>query len=163
MDIELITVGNGSKDYVGNFTKKEKEIIMENLRYPVLNLFSGKSDFKSINIDFKYGNVKKKDVFEFLPIALLGYKTIIIDAPYNQKFAKKYQKIGNTPKQFIIFANAKKTTELFNHVRRLNAEIIILKSWNYYVVKGYSILKLYICYAGGYRKPTFLIIMKRNN
>ena len=40
-------------------------------------------------------------------------KTVIIDAPYNQKFADTYKKLGNTPKQFIIFANTEKTTLLF--------------------------------------------------
>lgn len=159
--ITLLRVSNGDSEYPGNFTYEERNIIIDNLIYPVLNLFSGKSDFDSVNIDFVYGNHVCKDVFNFLQISLLGYRTVIIDAPYNQRFADKYQKLGNTPKQFIIFANAKKTTELFNRIDRIDPDIIILKSWNYYCLERYTIKKCYICYAGGYRKPTFLIIMEK--
>ena len=159
--IELIKVGNGNNEYPGNFTKKEKQIINHNKKGATLHLFSGKSTIGDVRVDFNYGI--KKDVFDFLKsdLKLYNFKTIIIDAPYNQRFADKYQKLGNTPKQFIIFANAKKTTELFNHIIKISPEIIILKSWNYYCLNGYKIKKCYICYPGGYRKSTFLIIMRR--
>ena len=42
-------------------------------------------------------------------------------------------------------------------------EIIILKSWNYYLPKGYNLKKVYLCYPGGYRKSTILLILKRVN
>jgi len=35
---------------------------------------------------------------------------------------------------------------------------IILKSWNYYIPKGYILNKGFLCYAGGYRKSTILLI-----
>ena len=161
MRITLIKVGNGSKDYHGDFTKKEIQIIKNSVRVPTLHLFSGKSDIGNIRVDFKFGNIKD-DVFNFLQFVKPSlFNTVIIDAPYNSKFADKYQKIGNTPKQFIIFADARKTTELFNHIIRIAPEVVVLKSWNYYCIKGYDIKDCFICYAGGYRKPTFLIIMRK--
>lgn len=160
MSLEVITVGNGTKDYIGNFTFKEREIIIDNLQYPVLNLFSGKSFIGTVKVDFNYGTLKM-DVFDYLKDTNRYFNTVIVDAPYNQRFADKYQKIGNTPKQFIIFANAKKTTDLFDKIRLISPEIIILKSWNYYIVKGYCLKNGYLCYAGGFRKPTLLLIMEK--
>ena len=160
--IELIKVGNGNKEYPGNFTPKEIEIIKRNCIGKVLHLFSGNSRIGDLRVDFSNPNANyKTDVFIFLKIRLKNIGTVIIDAPYNQKFADKYQKIGNTPKQFIIFANTKKTTLLFNYIDKIDPKIIILKSWNYYCLKRYEIKECYICYPGGYRKSTFLIIMKK--
>jgi len=161
---KLLKVGNGTEEYPGNFTKKEIKIIQKNCKGTILNLFSGKSKI-GLTIDYTYGMIKR-DVFDWLKqYSNLNfetlYDTVIIDAPYNQRFADQYQKIGNTPKQFIIFADTERTTELFNYIDKINPEIIILKSWNYYCLKRYRIDQCYICYAGGYRKSTFLIVMKR--
>ena len=161
--MELIKVGNGSSDYPGNFTKKENNIILKNIKGRSLNIFSGNSKIGDIRIDFYNKHTTlNNDVFNYLKYCKYkSFDTIIIDAPYNQRFADKYQKIGNTPKQFIIFANAKKTTELFELVKKISPQIIILKSWNYYCVAGYNIKKCYVCYPGGYRKSTFLIVMEK--
>ena len=161
--MEIINVGNGNKFYPGNFTNKENKIIKENCTGKILHLFSGKSKIGNIRIDFEYGNCTM-NVFDWLNniSEFINYfDTIIIDAPYNQKFANKYQKIGNTPKQFIIFANTKQTTILWNKIIELNPKIIILKSWNYYIPKGYYLKKGYLCYPGGYRKSTILEILKK--
>jgi hypothetical protein len=163
MNLEIINVGNGTKEYPGNFTRKEIDIININTEGLVVNLFSGKSNIGYRRIDYAYGNVKM-DVFDYLesckPIDVK--QTIILDAPYNQKFADKYQGLGNTPKQFIIFANTKDTTRLFNLIReKVDPEIIIMKSWNYYIPLGYKLKKGYLCYAGGYRKSTILLILER--
>ena len=167
MELKIITVGNGSKEYPGNFTKKEIEIINYNLYGWSLNLFSGISKIGSIRVDYNCKEATHRgNVFKYLDLCIeynYNFNTIIIDAPYNQKFATKYQKIGNTPKQFIIFASVKKTTELFEKIIKIAPAIIILKSWNYYCLKGYKIEKCYVCYPGGYRKSTFLIIMHKNN
>ena len=166
MQLELIKVGNGNKKYPGNFTKKEKQIIDSNIleNEISINLFSGESIIGGTRVDYKCSNANiNMDVFEFLDkMHFESVGTVIIDAPYNQKFADKYQKLNNTEKQFIIFANSKKTTELFNLVKeKLNPVVIIIKSWNYYVPKGYCDIGSYLCYAGGYRKPTILMICER--
>jgi len=161
--IEIITVGNGNSEYFGNFTKKENNIILKNCTGKILNLFSGKSKIGNIRIDFEYGNCTM-NVFDWLDniSEFIDYfDTIIVDAPYNKKFGNKYQKIGNTPKQFIIFANTKQTTLLWNKIIELNPKRIILKSWNYYIPKGYILEKGYLCYAGGYRKSTLLLILHK--
>lgn len=162
MNIEIIKVGNGSKNYPGNFTKKEITIIKKWTIGKTLNLFSGKSEIGNIRIDFTYGNLKG-NVFDILEkTEFNNFDTVIIDAPYNQKFANKYQKIGNTQKQFIIFASTKLTTELFKLIKtKINPLIIILKSWNYYIPKGYYLEKGYLCYPGGFRKSTILEILKK--
>ena len=129
----------------------------------ILHLFSGKSTLGNIRVDYRFGNIKS-DVFEYLEECSRVFKTIIIDPPYNQKFADKYQEVGNTPKQFIIFANTEGTTRLFNLIReKINPDIIIMKSWNYYIPKGYKLKKGFLCYAGGYRKPTILLVLERIN
>ena len=158
--MKLITVSNGNSDYPGNFTKEEIKIIKRNIIGKCLHLFSGKSDIGNIRVDYKYGNVKS-DVFLFLGYNQTHFDTIIIDAPYNHKFACKYQELGTTPEQFIIFANTQKTTKLFNIIDKLDPEIIILKSWNYYCLNRYEIKESYLCYPGGFRKSTILLIMKR--
>ncbi len=161
MNLEIINVGNGTKEYPGNFTKKEIQIIRYACKGRSLHLFSGKSSIGNIRVDFKYGNIKS-DVFEYLEQCSRDFDTVILDPPYNQKFGDKYQKIGDTPKQFVIFANTKDTTRLWDLIReKINPEIIILKSWNYYIPKGYKLQKGYLCYAGGYRKPTILLIFKK--
>jgi len=165
-NLEIIPVGNGSNKYPGNFTKKENKIIIENcsLKGNVLHLFSGKSKIGNVRVDFEFGNCTI-DVFNYLnninSVKDCNFKTVIIDAPYNQKFANKYKKLGNTSKQFIIFANTLQTTILWNKIREINPDIIILKSWNYYIPKGYNLKKGYLCYPGGYRKSTILLIMKK--
>jgi len=163
--IKLIKIGNGSKDYPGNFTKFEKEIIIENTLDFSLNLFSGNSIIGNIRVDYTSKNATHNcNVFDYLNHCIIfniKFNTIIIDAPYNDKFGNIYQKIGNTPKQFIIFASTKKTTELFEKIIKIAPEIIILKSWNYYCLKGYKIKECYVCYPGGYRKSTFLIVMEK--
>ena len=158
MKLEVIKVGNGSEDYPGNFTKKELQIIKYASKGRVLNLFSGKCGFGNERIDFSSKEATKNmDVFEYIKFCHY-YDTIIIDAPYNQRFADKYKKIGNTPKQFIIFADTKKTTYLFDQIYKWNPKVIILKSWNYYIPRGYKLKKGYLCYPGGYRKSTLLLI-----
>jgi len=161
--MELIKVGNGTNKYPGNFTKKKLKIIKENLTGMTLHLFSGKSEIGETRVDYVHGNVKM-DVFYYLEnsTALHLFKTVIIDAPYNKRFAEKYQKLGNTSKQFIIFANVPQTRQLFNLLEeKVKPEIIILKSWNYYVPANYQLKKLFLCYAGGYRKLTVLEILER--
>jgi len=168
MNLKIINVDNGNNNYPGNFCKKEIEIIKKNILPGLsLNLFSGKSSLGNVRIDYSFGNFKM-NVFNYLnslssknEIEYIDFKTVIIDFPYNDKFAKKYQKIGNTPKQFIGFANTKDTTILFNHLIRLEPKRIIIKSWNYYIVKGYKLKKGYLCYPGGYRKSTLLLIMDK--
>ena len=134
----------------------------------ITNLFSGSSDIGLNRVDYSNPNANcNTDVFKWLEYLSNGYKnyykqTVIIDAPYNKKFADKYQMLGNTPKQFIIFANAIDTTKLFNLIsEKINPNIIILKSWNYYIPKGYKLKKGFLCYAGGFRKPTILLILER--
>lgn len=162
----MITVGNGTKDYPGNFTKKEQQLILGNTVGAVCNIFSGKSYIGEWRIDFACPEATlNMDVFKWLErvnwqqYEMPDCQTVIIDAPYNQKFADKYQKIGDTPDQFIIFANAKKTTFLFDSIiEKINPLRIIIKSWNYYVPKGYEDVGSYLCYAGGYRKPTIIMV-----
>ena len=164
-NLEIINVGNGNNKYPGNFTNKENKIIIENcsLKGKTLHLFSGKSIIGDVRVDFEYGNCTM-DVFNYLnninSVKECNFKTVIIDAPYNQKFGNKYQELGNTPKQFIIFANTSQTTILWNKIREINPEIIILKSWNYYILQGYFLKKGYLCYPGGFRKSTLLLILK---
>ena len=163
--LKIINVGNGSKEYPGNFTKKEIKIIKKYIIGYSLHLFSGRSLIGNIRVDFSCKEANYNwDVFKFLEKNTKSYNTIIIDAPYNQKFADKYNKFNKIDeKQFIIFADTPKTTKLFNEIKRINPEIVILKSWNYYLLKGYKLLKGFVCYAGGYRKSTFLLIMKKIN
>ena len=170
MNLKIINVGNGTKDYPGNFTKKELKIIKYNSKGRIINLFSGNSKFGICRIDFSNINATKNiDVFLWLDSLSNGFKnyfqqTVIIDAPYNQKFADKYQKIGNTKKQFIIFANTRDTTKLFELIKeKIDPIIIIIKSWNYYIPKGYQLKEGYLCYPGGYRKSTLLLILERGN
>lgn len=158
--LKILNVGNGTSDYPGNFTKEEIKIIRKNIIGRCLHLFSGKSDLGDVRVDYSYGNVKE-DVFAFLEINREKFRTVILDAPYNTKFADKYKKIGSTPEQFVIFANTRGTGILFKHIIKLNPEIIILKSRHYYIIKGYELLEGYCCYAGGYRKPTILLIMRK--
>ena len=161
MKIELIKVGNGSDLYPGDFTKEEIKIIQKYAKGSILNLFSGASLIGHTRIDFSHFNATHRmDVFDYLPTKHY-FHTIIIDAPYNQKFADKYQKIGMTSPQFIIFADTQRTTLLFNYIDKMDPDIIILKSWNFYCLKRYKMKKCFICYPGGYRKSTFLIIMER--
>lgn len=165
-NIEIINVGNGTKEYPGNFTKKEKEIINNAIIGFSLHLFSGKSNIGDVRVDFEYGNVKM-DVFEYLTtydINSAEFQTIILDAPYNAKFALKYDNLNPNEdnEQFIIYAQSKKTTTLWNLIREHNPKRIIQKSWNHYVPKGYHLNHSYVCYAGGFRRQTFLEIYDRD-
>lgn len=164
LELEIINVGNGTNKYPGNFTKKENKIITNNIKGNTIHLFSGISTIGHIRVDYSCKEATHNiDVFDFLEdtIGLNYFCSVIIDFPYNQKFANKYQKIGNTPKQFIGFASTEKTTKLFNIITRIiKPEIIIMKSWNYYIPKGYYLKKGFLCYPGGYRKSTLLLIME---
>lgn len=164
-EITFKKVGNGTPNYPGDFTKKEKSLIRSHSKGKILNLFSGISTLGNIRVDYssKMANINM-DVFQFLELFNQKFNTVIIDPPYNQRFADKYQKIGNTPKQFIIFASVKQTKRLFSLIeKQINPDILIIKSWNYYLPLGYSEenSQAYLCYAGGYRKSTILMICKR--
>ncbi|MFW9881941.1 MAG: hypothetical protein ACFFG0_53435 [Candidatus Thorarchaeota archaeon] len=163
MMLEIKKVGNGDKIYPGNFTLWERKTIIKESIGKILHLFSGKSNIGDIRVDYSFGNIKMS-VFKYLKeLDKNKYKfnTVIIDAPYNEKTAERYRKIGNTPKQFIIFADVKKTTKLFKLIDdKVLPKIIIIKSWNYYIPKGYKLKKGYVCYPGGYRKSTFLLILE---
>jgi hypothetical protein len=161
--IKIICVGNGDSSYPGNFAKKERDLINKNTFGRVLHLFSGRSLIGDVRIDFSTKEATiNDDVFNYLVNCEEKFETVILDPPYNDIFAKKYQKIGNTPNQFIVFANSKKTTELFNLIReKIDPSKIIIKSWNYYVPKGYEDIGSYLCYAGGYRKSTILMICNK--
>ena len=163
MNLKIINVSNGSKKYPGSFTIEEHKIIVYNCSGSILHLFSGRSGIGDVRVDYSCKEATiNEDVFKFLEINNKKFDTIIIDAPYNEKFANEYQTIGNTSKQFIIFADTKRTTNLFNLITtKIQPEIIIIKSWNYYVQKGYSLKEGFLCYAGGFRKPTILLILKK--
>jgi len=160
--IKVINVSNGDSKYPGNFTPKELKIIKYNSKGRILNLFSGRSYFGNIRVDYacEEANIKS-DVFSFLENTQQIFKTIIIDAPYNRKFADKYQKLNNTPEQFIIFTHAERTTYFWSLIKKLKPIRIILKSFNYYIPEGFILDKGYLCYAGGYRKPTLLLILSK--
>ncbi len=163
-NLKVVTVGRSDNIYPGNFTSNEIKIILQYATGHVINLFSGKSIIGDLRIDFACKEATNNwDVFDFLENSnLIDFDTVILDAPYNKIFADKYQKLGNTPKQFIIFANAKKTTRLFQLIRdKINPKIIIMKSWNYYIPFGYYLLKGFLCYTGGFRKSTLLLIFRK--
>ena len=172
--MDVITVSNGSNKYPGDFTNKEILIIKKYAKGRIINLFSGSSTIGDFRIDFAHSNAtENSDVFDWLENLGIGFKiyhqqSVIIDAPYNKRFADKYnalnqfQTLDNSLEQFIIFANSKKTTLLFELIRKkIDPNIIILKSWNYYILPDYTLKKGYICYAGGYRKSTFLLILEK--
>lgn len=167
MNLKIINVGNGTSEYPGNFTKKEMKIIKYNSTGRILHLFSGHSTFGNTRVDYSCKEATVlNDVFEYLNQLsirdLIIYDTVILDPPYNQTFANKYQKLGDTPDQFIIFASTKKTTELFNLIsNKIKPKIIIIKSWNYYIPKNYRLKKGFLCYSGGFRKSTVLLILER--
>jgi len=126
--LEIINVGNGSNKYPGNFTKKESEIIQENIIGHSLHLFSGRSKIGDVRIDFSCNeSTIQGDVFEFC----------------------------------IFTGNLKKNRILFDSLRKIAPKRIILKSWNYYIIKDYFFEKGYLCYSGGYRKSTILLIMDK--
>jgi hypothetical protein len=166
-NLKIIYTSIRNQKYIGSFTNKEIEIIKNNIidNFRTLNLFSGKSIIGIERIDYYCKEATKNiDVFKYLNDLDYTYFTdIIIDAPYNKKFANKYKIYGNTSKQFIIFANAKKTSELFHLIsEKINPIQLIIKSYNYYIPKHYKLHKGYLCYNGGYRKPTILLILRRN-
>ena len=147
-------------------------LLSQNLLGYSKSIFEKEIGNMRIDLACKEANINA-DVFSYLEnlkdnqgneMRLHGVNTLILDPPYNERFALKYHKLSGKElnEQFVIFANAKKTTKLFNLIKeKLNPERIILKSWNYYIVKGYELKKGYLCYAGGYRKPTILLIMDR--
>ena len=161
--IELLKVSNGTADYPGDFTPEEIKIIHRSLSGRALHLFSGCSKIGHVRVDFSCKEATlNQDVFKYLSETKESFDIVILDPPYNKRFADRYQKIGETPDQFIIFANAKKTTELFNLIEKnIKPSKIIMKSWNYYVPRNFRENKCFVCYAGGYRKPTFLMICDR--
>lgn len=169
--MKIITVGNsGAEDYPGNFTKEEDELIKANMIGKVLHLFSGRSLIGDIRVDFSQEEATiKSDVFEYLRTHQNEQvDTIVLDPPYNDRFADKYDKANKSgnkhqQKQFVIFANSRETTELFQLMAGLKPKRIIMKSWQYYNFStyGYTDIGSYICYAGGYRKPTFLMICEK--
>ena len=177
-NLEIINVSNGSKDYIGNFTKQENEIILSNLLIGnTIHFFSGNSEIGNKRIDlYSEKATDNIDVFDYIDFQIKSiendltinkYTNLIIDSPYNKKFALKYDKLFNIDKslkskQFIIFASTKKTTILMNYISNiLKPNRIILKSWNYYIPKGYFLNKGFLCYAGGYRKSTILLILDK--
>jgi hypothetical protein len=163
MLLKLVKVGNGSDEYPGNFTKQEITIINRFKKGKTLNLFSGRSLIGNERIDFSCKEATiNQDVFEFLKKNDLYFDTVILDPPYNSNFARIYEKLGNTPKQFIVFANSDKTAALFDLIEeKVNPKRIIIKSWNYYVPKNFKMLDAFVCYPGGYRKSTILMICER--
>ena len=163
MNIKVINVSNGTSEYPGNFTPQEIDIITRSIKGTCLHLFSGKSLIGDVRVDFSQKEAThNRDVFNYIQEFNGFVDTILLDPPYNERFAEKYNKLaGFETNQFIIFANASKTTELFNQIIRINPKRIIIKSWNYYVPKGYTDIGSYLCYAGGYRKPTILMICEK--
>lgn len=161
--MKIIKAGNCNHEYVGGFSKIESEIIEKSAEGKILHLFSGKSLIGQVRVDFSQPEATINcDVFEFLSNCNEKFDTILLDPPYNERFAEKYNKLsGGNTNQFVIFANAKKTTELFNQIIRLNPNTIIIRSWNYYVPHGYYDSGSYLVYFGGYRKPVILMLCKR--
>lgn len=162
-EMAFANVDNGGK-YPGSFTKKETDWITKYSIGKILHLFSGSSTFGDVRVDLANPHATiNTDVFTFLKENQTPYNTVIADPPYNFRFAEKYAKLANSDvaKQFVIFAQAQKTTEFFNALIQLKPDRIILKSWNWYVVKGYTVLYSVLCYAGGYRKPTIFLVLER--
>jgi adenine-specific DNA methylase len=162
-EVEFARVDNGGH-YPGSFTKKEYDWIHQFSTGKVLHLFSGSSLFGDCRVDLSHENATKNaDVFEFLEQNSIYYDTILLDPPYNSRFAQRYAILSKSDvsRQFIIFAQAEKTTTFFNHLIRLAPKRIIMKSWNWYVVKGYKVVNSILCYAGGYRKPTLFMVLEK--
>ncbi len=167
MQLELVTVGRGETNYPGSFTKFDKRTIFAWAYGYTLHLFSGSSDIGKCRVDWHCKEATLNvDVFEFLEGIIDKpnfISTIILDPPYNESYAKKYSIIGHRKYyQFIMYTHAEITSHLFNMLRELAPNRIILKSWQYYIPKDYHLVKGYVCYPGGYKKSTFLLIMDRD-
>ena len=158
--LSVITVSNCREDYKGGFTKEEEQIIKEWIRNSyTLNLFSGMSELGNIRIDLNFDSKATNfiDVFEFIQdSSIRNFQSIIIDPPYNERYMKIYTKNQKQKSDFVIFADTRRTTLLFNWIKLIHPEQIILKSFQFYRFEGYNV-KGYITYAGGYRKPIFLL------
>ena len=87
---------------------------------------------------------------------LYEYDSIIIDPPYNERYMKIYAKNQEQKSDFVIFADTRRTTLLFDWIRKIKPQQIIMKSFQFYRFAGYNV-KGFITYAGGYRKPIFLL------
>lgn len=162
--LKIITIGNNKSNFVGAFVNKEIIIIKEWIKPPCLNLFSGSSLIGEERIDISHENATLNcDVFEYLDLAPNTFNTILIDAPYNKKYEEIYNTHGQKFTNFSIFANTPKTSLLWKLISKLSPERIILKSWNYYILRNYDFNDGYLCYPGGYRKPTILLKMTRKD
>jgi len=160
--LKIITIGNNKSNFIGAFVNKEINIIKKWIEPPCLHLFSGSSLIGETRIDISHQNATHNiDVFEYLKLAPNTNNTIIIDAPYNKKYEEIYNTHGLIFTSFSIFANTPKTSLLWKLISKLAPKIIILKSWNYYILKNYYLNDGYLCYSGGYRKPTILLKMKK--
>jgi len=101
-ELELIKVDNGNNTYPGSFTKKEIEIIENNIFGYCVHLFSGKSKIGNVRVDFDCPEATlNDDVFAFLERNNYGnVDTVILDPPYNEKFGLKYQKLIKEESEF---------------------------------------------------------------
>ena len=123
MKLVVIHVDNGSDLYPGSFAVLEQKIIKKYLKNPSLHLFSGRSTIGTVRVDFACEEATiHADVFDYLEHCTEKFNTVILDPPYNEKFAKKYDEIAKSGKrkQFIIFADTKRTTRLFAMIRKLD-------------------------------------------
>jgi hypothetical protein len=155
---KLLKVCNKSqREYPGAFTPEEENIIIDWCRGTILHLFAGTSKIGEVRIDSTPTATHNQDVFTFLESSQNIFQTIILDPPYNKRYAQMYIKLGGRG-NFIM--GQKGTKHLFKLICQLHPERIIIKSWGYYGLEkqNYIMHEGYVCYAGGYRKPTFLLL-----
>ena len=175
MKLKVINTTNKRADYIGGFTPIEEQMIRHFIKGYTINLFCGKCQIGDERIDIKREFINKHtgeientsaniimNVFDY--IQNIKYpkqkpKSLIVDPAYNETYKKKYES------KFVIFANVKMTNQLFKWIIKQQFERIVIKSWNFYRFKHYSINEKYsrILYYGGYRKSTFLLCQNRKN
>jgi hypothetical protein len=164
--LPVITVSNSRSNYEGGFTKEEEALIQSWTAGYTVSLFCGMCEIGDERIDLNDETVYTAllDVFEYIanPAYPLQHpNTILLDPPYNERYATKYAKHCKTPSDFVIFADVQRTNQLFNWIKAQQPAQIILKSFQFYRFEGYEV-KGVITYAGGYRRPIFLLCNYRS-
>ncbi|MGV9198639.1 MAG: hypothetical protein ACOC4M_07345 [Promethearchaeia archaeon] len=166
-------IDNVANNWVGGFSPKEKQIIEEYAKPPILHLFSGISEIGRIRVDIspKSNATIKQDVFDYIKYNFPKVNTILLDPIYcseeRQHFWKSRYAEGlsesDYSKLYIFPYDTRKTKKLWGYFQKISPVRIIIKSLNYYTIPNYHLLQGFNIYPGAFKPNRCLSIYQRDH
>lgn len=173
-----------SNEWIGGFSPLEIKIITQFAVHPILHLFCGNSQIGEIRVDI---NPKSQanmvmNVFDYIHLFRAkpfsnptpnedkpNVETILMDPIYcsvdkTAEWRRAYADVGMVKNDLYIYPyDAARTKVLFDWIKEVNPNRVIIKSLGHIPIDGFRITNGFNIYVGAFKPARCITIYEREN